>query len=204
LLSIFARQNQKVLTQSIIPKSYNSKICRLFVQSLPHSSNSQILDVGPVCCENIIFFGQRVKRLFVCDMFFRLHKSHRKKLPKEKIWRVLDYPKQSFDGILLWDIVDRLDKEEAMGLVRCCHLLLKPGGTVMLAAYNKQTFISGVNTFVTDKDFHVSFRAQKHLELYMNFRHNREIMTMFSPLSLIKAQLNKNGFREFLFQRLRD
>lgn len=203
-MSIIAMQNSKSFEQAIIPDSYTSKTCELFINSLAHCSDPQILDVGPACNENITFLGSRVKRLFVCDMFFRLHKSRRKKQPKERLWQALDYPEQSFDGILLWDLVDRLDKDELADLIRLCLSLVRPRGVVMLTAFARQTFLSNVNTFVLDNDFHISFRPQKHLDLYMNHRHNREIMAMFSPLSLIKALLNKNGYREFLFQRLPD
>ncbi len=200
-MSIFDVQNKKSFELSTIPAAYTSNICSLFVNSLAHCSDVQVLDIGPVCSENIIFFGKRVKRLFVCDMFFRLHWCRNKKLSIEKLWHALDYPEQSFDGILLWDLVDRLDKDEVMDLVRLCHRLIRPRGTVMLAAFSRQTFLSNVNTFVVGNNFRIFFRPQKQLELYVNHRHNREIMTMFSPLSLIKAQINKNGYREFLLQR---
>ncbi len=194
--------NNESLDKNFIPKAYTSIIIRLFVQSLRRvSDNPQILDVGPVCGENMMFFGRRVKRLYICDMFSRLHSGCHGDLAHEKIWEILDYPEQCFDGIVLWDLVDRLDKNEIHELVRLCHKFIRPGGSLMLTAYAKQTFLPNVNTFVLGKDYHVSFRPQKHLELYMNYRHNREIMDMFSPLSLAKAQINKSGYREFLLQR---
>ena len=196
-----AQQNQKKFEQSIIPDAYTSRICKLFADSLEHCSDPQVLDVGPVCEENIMFFSKRVKRLFVCDIFSRLHQSRRKKKPFNKVEQILDYPERSFDGILLWDLVDRLDEAEAKDLIRVLQMMIRPGGTLMIAALSRQTFLTDVNTFVMGKDFHITFRPQKHLDLYMNHRHNREIMTMFSPLSLAKAQINKTGFREFLLQR---
>lgn len=199
-MSSIPQKEQESFEQSIVPDAYISKICKLFMDSLAHCPDPQILDVGPACTENISFLGRRVKKLFVCDMFTRLNRSRGKKDAMKKIWHSLDYPDQSFDGILLWDFIDRLDKVEAVEFVRQCRRLIRPRGSIMLAAYSRQTHFLNVHTFVLDKGFHISFRPQKQLELKVTYRHNREIMNMFAPLSLVKAQINKNGFREFLLQ----
>jgi len=203
-LSTSIESDPKSFEKDLKPEAYTSVICSMFMSSLSNCPNPQILDVGPVCGENIMFFGERVKRLYVCDLYARLNISRKKKIPLEKLWQVLDYPEQSFDGILLWDLLDRLDNDEAMMLVKLCRKLIRPRGTVMLAAYARQTFLSNVNAFIMGKAFNISFRPQKHLELYSNYRHNRDIMNLFAPLSLVKAQINKNGYREFLLQRLPD
>ena len=200
-MSILVGQNHPRSEQSFIPEGYSSKICRLFVQGCRRNPESQILDLGPVCGENIEFFGSRVKRLFVCDMFSRLHRCRKAKGSVAKIWNVLDYPRESFDGILLWDLVDRLASKETENLVRVCQRLIKPKGMIMLTSFSRQIFLPDVNTFIVKNNFDVSFRPQHHLKLYVTYRTNREIMTMFSLLSPVKAQLNKNGFREFLLQR---
>jgi len=200
-LSIFADQNRVRSERSFIPEGYTSKICRLFVHSCRRTPESQILDLGPVCGENIEFFGSRVKRLFVCDMFSRLQRCRKARGSVAKIWNVLDYPPESFDGILLWDLIDRLGNKETDNLVRLCHRMIKPKGMIMLSSFSRQILLPDINTFVVKNNFEVSFRPQHHLKLYVTYRTNREIMTMFSLLSPVKAQLNKNGFREFLLQR---
>lgn len=200
-MSILADHNQPRSEHSFVPEGYSSKMCRLFVQSCRRTAESQILDLGPICEENIEFFGSRVKRLFVCDMFSRLQRCRQAKGSVDKIWNILDYPRESFDGILLWDLVDRLGNKETDNLVRLCHRMIKPKGMIMLTSFSRQIFLPDVNTFVVKNNFDVSFRPQYHLKLYVTYRTNREIMTMFSLLSPVKAQLNKNGFREFLLER---
>ncbi len=200
-MSIISGQKPTSFEQSVIPESYNSKTCSLFTQSLSKIAQPQILDLGPVCQENIMFFGSRVERLFVNDLFYRLHRCRAEKQPIKTIWDTLDYPKECFDGILLWDLIDRLAKGEVDDFIKLCSRMLKPRGIIMLTAFNRQTFLPDVHTFVVKDNFSISFRSQQHLKLFVTHRHNREIMALFSSFSPVKAQLNKNGFREFLFQR---
>ena len=61
--------------------SHTSNVLPLFVNDL----EGQVLDVGPVCGSNITFFAQRVKRLYVCDMFLFLDRKRSKGLPLNKV-----------------------------------------------------------------------------------------------------------------------
>ena len=73
---------------------------QLFVETLEQRQDVQILDVGPVCGENIMFFAHRVTRLYVCDMFLRLDRNRRKGLPSNKVWGHLNYYEELVD--FLW------------------------------------------------------------------------------------------------------
>ena len=57
----------------------------MYLENLGRSSTAQVLDVGPVCEENIRYFARRVKRFHVCDLFFRLHRNRRQGLSTEKL-----------------------------------------------------------------------------------------------------------------------
>lgn len=86
------------------PVSYNSEILELFIKSLQRQRDPQILDVGPVCEENIMFFAQQLKRIYVCDMFLRLDRELRADRDPAKVWVHLDYAPSTFDGIQLCEI----------------------------------------------------------------------------------------------------
>lgn len=194
-------RNKKSVEGNALPEAYTSKIVKQFLQLLDKcSAQPQILDIGPVCSENIMFLGSRVKKLYVCDFYYRLHLNRRERLTKEQLWQSLYYAENLFDGILLWDMSDRMDRAEFQQLAAFCLKCLKPGGFLFLTAYGKQTLLPNVSTFVLGQDYQISFRPQPHLELSMVHRHNREILDMLTPLSLVKAQINRNGFREFLLQ----
>ena len=126
---------------------YTSNVIRLFVEGLEQRKAGQVLDVGPVCSDNISFFARRVKKIYVCDMFLRLDRDRRKGLPPSRTWQHLDYPPRSFDGILLWDLTDRLKAHEVRDLVKRCHTMSRPGGMVMAFVLGQKAIPPVVNAF---------------------------------------------------------
>ena len=180
---------------------YTSNVLQLFIEGLDAHPTAQVLDLGPVCQENIRFFARRVKRLYVCDMFIRLERCLGKGDPVDRIWHELDYPPESFDGILIWELADRLDDGEVRALVKLCYTLLKPGGMAVVLVLGEQSARSGVNSFVIGQDFKVRLRSQHHLNLPIRSRQNRDILAMMTPLKPAKSFICRPGFMEFLFIR---
>jgi len=180
---------------------YTSMILPLLINGLKKPQESQTLDVGPVCSENINFFARQVKRLYVCDMFLRLDRDRRKGLAPNRVWQHLDYPPESFDGIILWDFCDRLDDKDVARMVELCHTMVKPMGMVMISALGEQEVMPVVNSFVIGDDFQVYLRPQPHLDLRFHGRQNRDVLALFSPFTSVKSLIYRNGLREFLFQR---
>ena len=80
---------------------YTSVLLQTYVKILEKSATAEVLDLGPVCEENIIYFARRVKRFHVCDMFLRLKRNKREDLPSIRVWKHLDYASHSFNGINL-------------------------------------------------------------------------------------------------------
>ena len=180
---------------------YTSNVLQLFIQGLDLHPTTQVLDLGPVCQENIRFFARRVKKLYVCDMFIRLELCLNNGDPVGSIWRELDYPSESFDGILIWELADRLDDGEVRALVKLCYALLKPGGMAVVLVLGEQAARLGVNSFVIGQDFKVRLRSQHHLNLPIRGRQNRDILAMMRPLKPAKSFICRPGFMEFLFIR---
>lgn len=180
---------------------YTSNVLQLFIEGLDGHPTAQVLDLGPVCQENIRFFARRVKRLYVCDMFIRLERCLGKGDPVDRIWHELDYPPESFDGILIWELADRLDDGEVRALVKLCYTMLKPGGMAVVLVLGGQSARLGVNSFVIGQDFKVRLRSQYHLQLPIRSRQNRDILAMMTPLKPAKSFICRLGFMEFLFIR---
>ncbi|MBW2412646.1 MAG: hypothetical protein JRF72_22845 [Deltaproteobacteria bacterium] len=183
------------------PADYTSEMLQLYVGKLEQQQQSGIVDLGPVCAENIMFFANRVKRHYVCDLFIRLDRQRRKRLPFGKLWDDLDYPKHNFNGIHLWDFLDRLDDSQAGRLLHLCHLMLKPGGMMMLTGFEESAQSSIIYSFVTLDNYRLTFRPQHHLDLPLFYRSNRELTALLSKFRLVKSFLYRNGVREFFFQR---
>lgn len=178
-----------------------SVILRMFVDCLENRPAAHVLDVGPICGENISFFAQRVGRLSVCDMFLRLDKVRSEGLPAGQILRQLKYPSQSFDGILLWDLPDRLEDKEVGRLAELCLSMLRPEGVVVIFASGEHAVPGVVDSFVISEDFKFQTRRQPHLSLPIYRRQNRDMLAVVAPFTPVKSFIHRNGLREFLFRK---
>ena len=181
--------------------AYTSRILPLFVEFLDDLPQGKLLDVGPVCGENIRFFASRVAKLYVCDLFQRLCQETRQGRSASHIWPDLNYPVGSFEAVQLWDLGDHLEDRDLTRLVELCVLMLKPKGMLMLIAMGEQANPASSISLANGEAFRLHFRAQPDMELPRHYRHNRELIAMLSPFKLVKSFIFRNGLREFLFQR---
>ena len=180
---------------------YTSVLLQRYVEILEKSSMAQVLDIGPVCEENITYFAQRVKRFHVCDMFLRLNRNKREGSPYRGVWKHLDYASNSFDGINLWDFIDHLNDDQISRLVGLCHSLLKPRGMMIITSFEEQPAPSPISSFVIQNNYRLTFRLQNHLDLPWYYRSNRALTHMLSSFASVKSFLYRNGIREFLCRR---
>jgi len=193
--------DQRDPNAAISPASYTSEILRLFIDPLARLKDGRILDMGPVCGENVMFFAGRLRKLFVCDMFFRLIREQSVARHSRNVWRHLDYPAGFFDGIHLWDLCDHLDDKMVNQLVQRCFSMLRPGGFLLLTAFEKPPSSGRVNSFIIQNDYRVGFRVQPHLNLDWHCRHNRALMSLLSSFRIIKSLRYRNGIREILLKK---
>jgi len=179
---------------------YTSKVLQLLAGTFEKHLDFLILDVGPVCNENIEFFARRVKGFYVCDIFVRLDRDRRKGLKPNCVWRHLDYAPRSFDAINLWDLLEHLDDNEARRLTEICGNMLKPNGLLSVTAFERQPAPREISSFVIGQDFRLSLRSQPGLDLPWHYRHNRALISLLMPFSAVKIFCYRSGIREFLFQ----
>lgn len=193
--------SQKDLNQYPGLEDYTSNALKLFMEHLDQQPHSRLLDLGPVCQENISFFARRVSTHCVCDMFIRLDRYIRRGDPVYKIWNELDYHSESFDGILVWELADRLDEHDVNRMVTHCHSMLKPGGMAVVMVMGDQVASSETRSFVVGKNYRVYLRPQPHLDLPLRGRQNRDVLSMMAPFIPAKSFICRPGFMEFLFRR---
>ena len=180
---------------------YTSMMLEMYVETVKPRRDVQVLDIGPVCGETIQFFARCFKRIHVCDMFVRLDRDRRKKPPVDNVWRHLDYPPNSFDGIHLWDMVDHLEDAQVSRLAELCFKMLRPKGLLMVIAFDRKLAPSRIHSFMARDNFELKLQPQAHLDLPWHFRHNRGLLDILSPFSESKSFFYRNGLREFLFQK---
>ena len=174
---------------------------KLFVEYIEQRPESRLLDIGPVCQENIRFFAGKVRKHYVCDMFIRLDRRLRNGQPIHQIWEELDYRSETFHGILIWELADRLNDEDVHRLVKVCHRMLMPGGMAVVMVMGDQIATSETRSFVIGPNYRIQLRPQSHLSLPLRGRQNRDVMSMMSPFMPAKSFICRPGFMEFLFKR---
>lgn len=178
--------------------AYTSMMLKLYFQNLAKFSISQVLDVGPVCSENILCFAKRVKRFYVCDLFLRFNRNRRKGLAFNKVLDYLDYEPVCFDGINLWDFIDHLKADDISRLIKRCRALLVPGGMMSVTSFEKQWAPAKTHSFVIGDGHQVTFRLQRHLDLPRYYHSNRILTSALSEFPFVKSFIYRNGVREFL------
>ena len=184
------------------PADYSSTLLRTYVEHLEQDRAAEVLDMGPVCEENIMFFARQVKRHSACDMFIRLDRTRRKQLPLKQLWNHLDYARQRFRGILLWDFIDHLNDNQVGDLLELCHRMLQPSAMLMANTFEERSTPDFVYSYVIQDNFRITFRQQQHLDLPWYYRSNRELISLLATFRLVKSFIYRNGVREFLFQRV--
>jgi len=201
LLEESAQRNRDGSKSETQPFNYTSIMLKQFMASFEQLSKAQLLDIGPVYQDNITYFSQRVARLYLCNLYRLVDKDRQTGCPAGGYWRHLDYPDHCVDGILLWDLVDRLNDPEAHSLVERCYAMTKPGGMAMLFTFGKQVSPSGKDSCVVRDDCQIFFRELMFSNLPVQYRQNRDILHILSPFVSVKSLIYRNGIREFLFQK---
>jgi SAM-dependent methyltransferase len=180
--------------------AYTSKILQQLANTLEQQRNALVLDAGTVSNENINFFAQRAKKLFVCDIFAHMNRYQSSGLKTKSVWRHLDYEPNSFDMINLWNLVAHLNDNDAKRLTEICCKILKKNGLLFIIDIENRVSAQAVSSFVIGEDFQMSLRPQTHLNFPWYCRHNRAVISLLTPFSIIKIIQYKKGIREFLFQ----
>ena len=183
------------------PAGYTSEILQLFIDPITRLKDGRLLDMGPVCEENIMFFAGRLKKHFVCDIFLRSIREQSVPRHSRNVWRHLDYPARFFDGIHIWDFCDHLDDKKVGELMELCRAMLQPGGLLLMTAFEKPPSQGRINSFIIQPGYRISFRVQPHLNLPWHTRHNRALMSLLTGFSIVKSLRYRNGIREILLKK---
>ena len=179
----------------------NSMTLELFFQSLEENGQASILDLGPICGENIDQLAPRVKKLYVCDAYGTVNRGLKDDQPIEEQWRQLDFEDEVLDGVLAWDLVDHLPDEHARYLMRKCFKMLRSGGVLALMAHSEKSMLQGVNAYVISEGNRLTPKQQVNLDLPVKIRQNREILKLMLPMTPLKSFVYRDGMREFLFRK---
>jgi hypothetical protein len=195
-----------------------------FLRHLGSLEDGRLLDLGPISQATVDFFTGRRYKLYSNDLLRGWHDFLAAELatlmaskaaapgsanatirsdPAERAGRflaaVLDYPGETFHGVLAWDLIDYLPPEVVQAFVIRLHELIRPGGAVLAIFHDR-----------TPERFHryrvvnaegVEYIPSTALVPFGRVLPNREILNQFSKFRSSKTFVGRDQIREALFTR---
>ena len=194
----------------------------------PHPA---VLSLGALCGDNIQFMGERGCRVSVESLPLRPHQPDQDaefgadrggafdelgngdghhdpveqdipaRLPADVPVHPLNYPHESFAGVLAWDMISRMPFQEGLAFVETLRQLLFEGG-VMLAYFpgppENPRGATGRYRILDDENLAVEPTEEGPAGVVYE---NREIYSLFSRFDVVRLSHLKSGTREVLVAR---
>jgi len=175
-----------------------------FLWNLDGLGRGTLLDLGPAWQTTLSFFIERGFRVSSEEKRLREDPDAREKLdmtPSGRATRFLaenlQYPRATFDAVLLWDLLDYLEPMLVKQMVVNLTELLRPGGVILAMFHSKKPEgfqryrVADSNTLQVISSA-VVCPAQKVYQ-------NREIQDLFGRFRTMKSFVGRDQLRETLF-----
>ena len=182
-----------------------SKALHKFLTYLAGRPSPVLLDLGPVVGSNVTFFGEQLNcKVYIEDIFADLDRH----LRDNKIEQFPDFLAKRFslgdgsvDGVLLWDLLDYLDRASAQALAPKLVQLMRPDGALLGFFGTAAQSGKGFTKFVVVDEEHMRHRPYPSLSVRQRSPQNRDIIKMFDGLRVSDSFLLQNNLREILFRK---
>jgi hypothetical protein len=188
-----------------------------FLWNLDGLGRGTLLDLGPAWQTTLSFFIERGFRVSSDDLLrdwkaflteeetrLREDASMRDTLDMTPTGRAtrflaanLEYPKASFDAILLWDVLDYLEPALAKMLVAQLTELLRPGGVVFAMFHSRKP--EGFQRYRVADSNTLQVVSAPALFSSQKVYQNREIQDMFARYRTMRSFVGRDQLRESLF-----
>ncbi|HKS83406.1 MAG TPA: hypothetical protein VJR23_18015 [Candidatus Acidoferrales bacterium] len=188
-----------------------------FLWLISDARHGRILDLGPVWQATINFFTDRDYRISTEDLlrawkeFLTAEEENLRRTPvgaesqkispavlAEKFLEgALNYPAETYNGILAWDLFDYFDVELLPRVQERLYSILCPGGAV-LAMFHSRTAERFHRYRIVDGQ-NVEMLASPTLAVHARVFQNREILDLFGKFRSSKTFVGRDQLREALF-----
>src|SRR6266446_3927999 len=188
-----------------------------FLWNLDGLGRGTLLDLGPAWQTTLSFFIERGFRVssedflrgwkaFLTDEEKRLREDPdaREKLdmtPNGRATRFLaenlQYPRSSFDAVLLWDLLDYLEPMLAKQMVANLTELLRPGGVILAMFHSKKP--EGFQRYRVADSNSLQVISSPVICPAQKAYQNREIQDLFTRFRTMKSFVGRDQLRETLF-----
>jgi hypothetical protein len=189
-----------------------------FLWNLDGLGHGTLLDLGPAWQTTLSFFIERGFRVTSDDLLrswgnFLAEQENLLKgqprvaedfvertpeaLAKKFLAEYMEYPANSFDALLLWDVLDYLEPTLAKHAVASLTDMLRPGG-VVLAMFHSKKPESFQRYRVMDTNT-LQVLGSKTIVPAQKVYQNREIQELFGRYRSMKSYVGRDQLRESLF-----
>jgi hypothetical protein len=188
-----------------------------FLWLISDAKHGRILDLGPVWQSTVNFFVEKGYRLSTEDLlrawkeFLTGEEERLRKAPvgveSEKVSQAmlaekflessLQYPAESFHGVLAWDLLDYFDAELLPRVMERLYELLHPAGAV-LALFHSRT-AERFHRYRILGAQNIEVLPAPTLAVHARVLQNREILDLFTKFRSSKTFVGRDQLREGLF-----
>jgi hypothetical protein len=181
------------------------------------SKQGRLLDLGAVFQSTVMFFIERGFRLSTEDMlrswkeFLTAEEETMRKmqvgaessrvsqgmLAEKFLDSNLQYPEDSFHGVLAWDLFDYLDAELLPRVMERLYTILRPGGAVLASFHSKTP--ERFNRYKIVDGQNIELIPSPTLAVHARIFQNREILDIFGKFRSSKTFVGRDQVREAIF-----
>lgn len=188
-----------------------------FLWTLDGIGHGHLLDLGPAWQNTIMFFLERGFKVYTEDLLAAWKdfldadaKRIREQAanadpalasPSSRAERFLAaslrYPDETFDAVLMWDLLDYLDEEMSTRVVTRVTSLVREGGAVLAIFHNRKP--EGFHRYRVLDGQHVELVSAPSPLAAHRIYQNREISNFFMRFHSSKSFVGRDQLRENLF-----
>jgi hypothetical protein len=187
-----------------------------FLWLISDIQRGRVLDLGPVWQSTINFFIERGYRISTEDLlrawkeFLTTEEERLRQAPVGEADRVsqaalagkfletaMQYPEDSYHGVLAWDLFDYLDAELLPRLMSRIYKILAPGGAVLALFHSRPPERFHRYRIVDNQT--IEMLPAPTLAMHARVFQNREILDIFGEFRSSKTFVGRDQVREGLF-----
>ena len=189
-----------------------------FLRHLDGIGKGSLLDLGPAWQATVSFFIERGFKVYTEDVlddwkeFLREEENRLRNTPpgernEEGVSGVeranrflsasLQYPPQTFDAVLVWDVLDYLDAELVARMAKRITGLLKDGGAILAVFHSRRP--EGFQRYRVLDPQNLELIPAPALLPVRHILQNREILDLFGGMHDSRTFVRRDQLREGLF-----
>ncbi|HXQ25844.1 MAG TPA: class I SAM-dependent methyltransferase [Candidatus Acidoferrales bacterium] len=188
-----------------------------FLWLISDTPHGRVLDLGPAWQSTITFFIEKGYRVSTEDLlrawkdFLTSEEESLRKAPvgaetdkvsasmlaDKFLESALQYPEQSFHGVLAWDLLDYFDPEVVPRLMERLSLLLHPGGALLALFHSRPT--ERFHRYRVVDSQSIELLPSPTIAVHAHVFQNREILSLFGEFRSSKTFVGRDQVREALF-----